>query len=612
METWEIIIVVFFLFCIALILWKQVKHFQQSLLQAKKIILSKDAIINEKETELEIKETELEVKETELLIKIDKINNQQADLSNLKKEKSILEAKYLKKLKAAEVKKKNLAKYHKKKKDIRTIKQQVEDIVGKGPKWLAHSCQEAASHHIGKPIGSKGGGRKRPEKIHQIKNLYPDICPHCNTSLEMIEPRFEYSKVLTDLFREKDEMDCFDILRIKHVQQNVYRCWCPNCKCWVSPNQGLFANARFGPGFVAYVISKRIRLSLSYEEIINDMNDMFGEEFSLSVTSIINWFYKFEDQIKDVYEQLEKLVKKEAFTHIDETGLPMQGKNWWLWVICTTNLILYKQSNTRAHTAINDIINGFEGTIVADFFRAYEKFDKNDHQKCLAHLLSDIIELIVGLQKENERIERKIQKHEDSIQRKEEKALKDDEKGKKKRGRKPKSIILEPKQLKIIKVRHSANLKTLTQATDLGTFFRAPFQDTCFSWKKTPDERISVEDAQAILTGLIASIREDGVTEDTLERLLKRCEKFMPSLFTYLQHEGMPPDNNLAERDLRKFAKQRKISNDFKSVDVTKHLVEYLSLYMTCKVNGRDFNQLLQDLLSGKTVDLREFLFAVA
>ena len=112
--------------------------------------------------------------------------------------------------------------------------------------------------------------------------------------------------------------------------------------------------------------------------------------------------------------------------------------------------------------------------------------------------------------------------------------------------------------------------------------------------------------------GLIASIREEGVSDDDLERLLKRCEKFLPSLFTYLQHEGMPPDNNLAERDLQKFAKQRRASRNFKSIEVTKHLIEYLSLYMTCEVNGRDFHILLQDLLSGNSVDLREFLFGIA
>lgn len=284
-----------FILFILFILWKRAKHIQQSLLQAEKALLIK-------ENELKLKDNDLKVKDNNLKAKNETISDQQTDLSKIKREKSTIEAKYLKKLKAAEVKKKNLAKYHQKKKDIRTIKQQVEEIVGKGPKWLPHSCLDASSHRIGKPIGSKGGGRKRPKKIHQIQNLYPHTCPKCDASLEMITPRFEYSKVQTELFREKDEMDCFDILQIRHVQQNVYRRWCPNCKCWVSPNQGLFANARFGPGFVAYVISKRIRIGMTYEDIINDLEDTFGFELTLSVTSIINWFYKFETQIRDVYE----------------------------------------------------------------------------------------------------------------------------------------------------------------------------------------------------------------------------------------------------------------------------------------------------------------------
>ncbi len=633
MEFWFGVLFFIIIVSILLFIWKRAKNFQQVLLQTKEELHMKDdelhaKLLNKdddlrnisqklhaKEMELKTKRIALQTKRKELKTKNNELHKKEKEISlqqiafkKLKTEKCVVEAKYQKKLKAAEVKKKNLAKYRQKKKDIRSVQQQVEDIVGKGSKWLPHSCQEPRSHQIGKPKGAKGGGRKRPTKIHQVIDLYPQNCPGCNTSLEEQKAYLIYDKVLTELFRDKDEVDCFDILRIRHIKQRIHRRKCPTCKCWVSPDQGLFKNARFGVGLIAHVITKRIRLSMAYEDILEDMEEQFGKEFSLSVTSIINWFYRFEVQIRNIYEQLEALLKQETFTHIDETGLPMQGKNWWLWTVCTANLVLYKQSHTRGHVAITDIMEGFKGTIVADFFSAYEKFDDNEHQKCLAHLLSAIIELIVRLQKENERIERKIQKHEASVLREESAATQE----KKTRGRKPKPAKLELEQLKIIKDRHTANLTTIVQASDLGAFFRAPFQDTCFSWKKASDERISVEDAQGILTGLIASIRDEGVTEDTLNRLLNRCEKYMPSLFTYLQYEGMPPDNNLAERDLRKFAKQRKISNDFKSVEVTKHLVEYLSLYMTCKVNGRDFHLLLDDLLSGNIVDLREFLFAVA
>ena len=273
------------------------------------------------------------------------------------------------------------------KKDTRSVKQQAEDIVGKGSKWLPHSCQGPKSHKIGKPKGAKGGGRKRPEKVHQTQQLYPTTCPGCNCSIEEERAYFVYDKVLTELFRERDEVDAYDVLRIRNIRQKIHRRKCPTCKSWVYPGQGLFKNARFGVGFVAHVMTKRIRLSMTYEDIVGEMEEIFGSGISLSSTTITNWFYRFEEQVRDIYEQLEYLIKGEAFVHIDESGLPMQGKNWWLWVICTANLVLYRQSHTRGHKAIRDIIEGFEGTIISDFFKAYEKFDENEHQKCLAHLL---------------------------------------------------------------------------------------------------------------------------------------------------------------------------------------------------------------------------------
>ena len=609
MAVWPIVVGGLFLLTVSVWIWKRAKRIQQLLLQTQTKLQTKESELEATHNELEATHNELEVTHNELEAKDKQIQQSDTAYIKLKTEKSVAEAKLHKKLKAAKEKKKNLAKYRQMKKDTRSVKQQAEDIVGKGPKWLPHSCQEPKSHKIGKPKGAKGGGRKRPEKIHQTQDLHPTICPGCNSALEDEPSYFVYDKVLTELFRERDEVDAYDVLRIRNIRQKVHRRKCPTCKSWVYPDQGLFKNARFGVGFLAHVMTKRIRLSMTYEDIVGEMEEIFGYGISLSSTTITNWFYRFEEQIQDIYEQLEALIKSETFLHIDESGLPMQGKNWWLWVICTANLVMYRQSHTRGHKAIKDIIEGFEGTIVADFFKAYEKFDENDQQKCLAHLLSAVIELIVGCQKENERIERKLQKHEKSIQREKQDALIVKEGGKKMRGRKPKSGKLSTKEIKVLKTRQTDILKIISQATDFGGFFRAPFQDTCFSWKKPLDERIAVEDAQALLTGLIASIREEGVSDEDLERLLKRCEKFMPSLFTYLQHEGMPPDNNLAERDLRKFAKQRRVSQDFKSVEVTKHLIEYLSLYMTCQVNGRDFHVLLQDLLSGEAVDLREFLF---
>jgi predicted nuclease with TOPRIM domain len=84
-----------------------------------------------KRVELQEKDSELQEKETTL----------QGQIEQLKKEKDALEAKYLKKVTAADVKKKNLARYRRKMKSLRknTIAEEVEEIVGKAPSWLTQS-----------------------------------------------------------------------------------------------------------------------------------------------------------------------------------------------------------------------------------------------------------------------------------------------------------------------------------------------------------------------------------------------------------------------------------------------------------------------------------------
>lgn len=61
----------------------------------------------------------------------------------------------------------------------------------------------------------------------------------------------------------------------------------------------------------------------------------------LDAPAIIDWVKHFFEIIEGLYEQLEELVKKSALFHVDEVGLPIKGENWWLWVVCCANFVLY-------------------------------------------------------------------------------------------------------------------------------------------------------------------------------------------------------------------------------------------------------------------------------
>jgi hypothetical protein len=602
MWFWSIFLLLLIIGGIVLyLLLKRTTILKKQVITQTNFVFERENTIKEKDKILKKKDKILKKKEITFMKKID----------TLEKDKANIEAKYIKKLKAANEKKKNLAKYRKSKKENRkhkTIAEQVAEIVGAGDEWLPHSSSGPKSNKIGKPLGGRGAGRSRPEKIHKKIELYPTKCDKCETNLENLKSYFAYDSVITEIFHELDEVGCYTYRQLKNVLKLVYRKKCPKCKKWVYPELGLFSKARFGVSFVCYVISERIQTRMPYKMIIEEIRRNFGSEFSLSETAIINWFKKFEDQLKDIYDQLEVLLKEEAFIHVDETGLPMNGENWWLWVLCTANIVLFKMSESRGHQSIEDILKGFEGTIIADFFSAYNCFKDNEHQKCLAHLLSAIIEIIIKHEKENERITKALAKHQNAVHIEEEAQ---DPTVPKKRGRPPKLKKLSQEQIEVLNQRKIINEKTLRQGIKLGMFFKRPFdKESLIGWENATEDKMSSLEAKKEMMELVEEIRAEGVESNEIRKILNRCEKFKESLFTYLDNEGMPPDNNEAERDLRHFAVQRRISGGFKNPLLMEHFAVYLSLYMTCKTNLKDFEILLTRVLSKNGVDLRSFLIA--
>ncbi len=549
-----------------------------------------------KSHEVQLQEKDFELQEREVAYK--------TLIEELKEEKASIEVKYLKKLKASEAKKKNLSRYRRKMKELRkkTIAEEAEEIIGKGDSLLPHSCEGPKSSNLGKPKGSCGGGRKRPEKIHEERELYVHKCYHCGANLDGVEEHEAYDRMVIELFRYQEDEKDYLTLRLKNVKLIVKRKKCPYCNKWAYPQQGLLANARIGLSLVSFVMSRRIRTGLPYEVIIDELTTHFGHRFSITVPAIIDWFKKFDEVIEGLYEQLESLVKNSAFVHVDETGLPMKGENWWLWVVCCANFVLYIQSDSRGHESVKDILEGFEGTLIADFFRAYDKFEAIAQQKCFAHLLSYIIEIIVKLQKENEHIEKRLKEHDEAV-----KEESNPETIPKKRGRPHKQEQLSVEQAETLKARYEQNVKSVNQAVRLRAFFKASFKHTVLGWKTDKSKRLTAEEAEEKLRKLVHELREESVVEADLERLLKRCEKYEKKLFTYLKYEGMPPDNNPAERNLRPFVVQRKRSGGFKSPEVIRHYVIYLSLYMTCRLNSKNFDELLDLIFNGEEIDLDSF-----
>lgn len=91
------------------------------------------------------------------------------------------------------------------------------------------------------------------------------------------------------------------------------------------------------------------------------------------------------------YEQIAEQLRNTACLHADETGWRVDGQTHWLWCFCDTQSCLYLIDRSRGTQALRRFFTeAFAGTLVSDFWAAYELVACDDRQYCLVHLLREL------------------------------------------------------------------------------------------------------------------------------------------------------------------------------------------------------------------------------
>ncbi len=345
-------------------------------------------------------------------------------------------------------------------------------------------------------------------------------------------------------------------------------------------------------------MQSRIESKHSYSKVLIEFARWIPEfDFLISRTTIVDWFKKYGAHLEDFYLECIKKLKEAKYVHADETGLPMKGGNWWLWVIITTFFTLFIPPASRGHEAIEKFFNDFKGVLISDFWGAYNNLTE-EQQKCLAHLVKDLKCIVMKSEGSINKIEKRLKEDE---KQKEEQTK--GEYAEKKRGRPKKHPEpLSKEEREAFEEKKRRERQKIKHAFILYEFFKQAWADenNPLSYKAGPEIRATEEEAINQLRQLLEEIEADGDLDPDIKRLIKRIKRYENYLFTYLKHPGIPPDNNAAERELRPFVIMRKTSHDFKSEEVMDSFTLYLSFHQTCEKNGVDFDKALKSVLSGK------------
>ncbi|GJM01487.1 MAG: hypothetical protein DHS20C07_31660 [Methyloligella sp.] len=337
----------------------------------------------------------------------------------------------------------------------------------------------------------------------------------------------------------------FDLIfTTRGVKKNIIRYIgkkgnCTACHHKYDPPQirKLGVGKMYGHGFIAWVSYQRLAMRLPFNKIAQLVEDSFGEYVSQG--TIAELFLNFSAFYSETERKLLKQILKNPFVHMDETTINIRGASQYVWVITDGTHVIFKLSENREATIVHELLGGYKGVLCSDFYGGYDSLPCSQ-QKCWAHLIRDLNENLRKSPFDTE-FENFVCAVGALI-----------------------TPILQAIEKYGLKIRHLRKFRS-----NVNGFYEKFINNKVYS---------------------------SGAAQIFQKRFVKYREK----LFVFLDIDGIPWNNNAAERALRHLAVQRKISGSF-GKESTPHYLRLLSITQTCRFQNKS---LLQFLLSGeKNID---------
>jgi len=297
---------------------------------------------------------------------------------------------------------------------------------------------------------------------------------------------------------------------------------------------------KYGATIRAYAAYQVIELQLAQRAVARSLVQLFNVPVSAETVNRL----KSDEagRYKGAYQALLQKIVRGPVVHADETKAKIIGKQGYVWTFANSEEVVFAFSENREASTPMRVLEGFGGVLVSDFYAAYDSIACS-HQKCLIHLMRDINE----------------------------------------------DLCKQPfnEEMKEIARQFASLLRPIIESVDR------------FGLKARYLRKHQREVARFYKTLLQRAFQTDVATG-----YQRRFEKNRDHLFTFLDHDGVPWNNNNAEHAIKAFARLRNIIG---GTSTEKGLHEYLillSISETCKNKGIRF----LDFLLSRESDVDRFV----
>lgn len=291
--------------------------------------------------------------------------------------------------------------------------------------------------------------------------------------------------------------------------------------------------SKHGPNVRAFVAYLIIEMRLSNQKVSEHLSTVFNVNVQKSQVNDIKC--AMAKHYAPMHQRILERVAAGPLVHADETKAVVRGGGHYIWVFANMSSVAYVHSASREASILDSVLAGFRGVLVSDFYGGYDGVPCRQ-QKCLIHLMRDVNE----------------------------------------------DLLKHPfnEELVFVAKRFGALLREIVETIDrwglkkrhLGKHRRA---------------------AETFLN----DVADLTCATDAANALKKRIEKNRDKLFTFLEHDDIPWNNNNAEHAVRAFTRLRNAMG----TSTAKGTADYctlLSVQQTLRCRGIGF---LDFLRSGRT-----------
>jgi hypothetical protein len=315
-------------------------------------------------------------------------------------------------------------------------------------------------------------------------------------------------------------------IQAEATEHTIHRDFCPACKSHVEPIvPDALPKAALGHRAVALTSWLHYGLGVTIDQIVAVLS--YHLRTPLTPGGLVAMWQRLARILQAWYDQIGEQARQSTVLHADETGWRVQGKTHWLWCFTSQQTCYYLIDRCRGSPALQKFfLEAFDGVLVRDFWAPYDAVLVGDHQCCLVHLLREL---------------EKVDQSNDS----------------------PVWLAFAKKLRRLL--RDGIRLR------------------------KRPD--FSSERHASRIQRLDARLIElaEGEYEDAdARRLAKRLSKYRDGIFTFLDYQDVPFENNHAERQIRPAVVLRKNSQSNRSEKGAATQAVLMSVYQTLKLRGHD------------------------